>query len=310
MKFKILIFINFILAASITMAEEKMRIAIIDLQAKEVPNIIAVGVSNMIRSDLVDTGLFTVVERQQMSEILKEQEFQMTGCTDNKCAVEVGKLLSARKMVMGDITKIGGAYIITIRVVDVEKGVAEFSSKEKAASDSDLDKTASALTAKLIGRITGKTKSELLAGLEARTMSGYYLRSIIPGWGQLYADRNLEGGTFLGLFAAGCGFSGWAYYNLSARKKSYNDLPRGSSEFDGKYSDYRSAVNLFNISLYVLAGIYVAHWADAIFIAKPDFAKKDEKSALKEGPYLRLVFDGGTVSMPETRFGVTVGYRF
>ncbi|MFH0974706.1 MAG: CsgG/HfaB family protein [Spirochaetota bacterium] len=290
-------------------AEDKMRIAIVDLQGKGVSNIVAVGVSNIIRSSMVDTGLFTVIERGQMSEILKEQELQMTGCTDSACAVQIGKLLSAKKILLGDITKLRTAYIITIRVVDVEKGVAEFSSMEKALNEDALDKAASNLTMKLVGRITGKTQSQLLSGLETRTMGAYWRRCIIPGWGQFYADRDIEGYIFSLAFAADAIFAGWNYYNYQKKKKDYEDLPRGSAEFDSKYDKYESAVKMYNISLYVLAGIYVAHWIDAAFFARPDFGKK-ETAYIKEGPYMRFVLDNGQNTMPEMRMGMGFGYRF
>ena len=291
-------------------AQDKMRIAIVDLQPKNVSNIIAVGVSNMIRSQMVDTGLFNVIERAQISEILKEQEIQMTGCTDSACAVQIGKLLSARKILVGDITKIKTAYIITVRVVDVEKGVAEFSSMEKALNEDELDKASANLTTKLIGRITGKTQSQLLAGLETRTMTGYYVRSIVPGWGQFYADRNTEGLTFSGLFVASAGFTVWSYFNYNKKKKAYDDLTLGSSEFDSKYNDYKKAADMYNYALIAVGAVYVLHWVDVLFFAKPDFGKKDEGAYLKEGPYMHFVFNNGLNPVPEMNAQIGLGYRF
>lgn len=71
---------------------EKMQVAVLDLQPKGISKILAGAASDIIRSEMIKTGLFTVVERGQMNEIFKEQGFQMTGCTDQACAVQVGKV--------------------------------------------------------------------------------------------------------------------------------------------------------------------------------------------------------------------------
>ncbi len=309
-KYLPLILILFFLPAAGAFAGEKMRIAVIDLKPRKVANVVAVGITNIIRSDLVDTGLFNVVERNQMKEILKEQELQMTGCTDQACAVQVGKLLSARKILIGEITRLGKSYLVTVRIVDVERGVAEFSSREKARSDDDLDIAASRLARKLVGRITGKTESQLLAGLEKRTMSGYYMRSIIPGWGQLYADRNTEGYTFLGLFVAAVGFSGYAIYDYNGKKSDYEGLNRGSSEFDSKYDAYDKAATMVNYSLIALGAVYLLHWTDAIIFARPSYGA--EKTAAEPGAFMEICMDTrqDAYREPERRMVLRFGYRF
>jgi TolB-like protein len=308
-KYLPLTLILLILSTTGAFSEEKMRIAVIDLKAKKVPNVVAVGVTNIIRSDLVDTGLFNVVERNQMKEIMKEQELQMTGCTDQACAVEVGKLLSARKILIGEITKLGKSYLITTRIVDVERGVAEYSSREKANSDEMLDKAASSLARKLVGRITGKTESQIIAGLEKRSMSGYYMRSIVPGWGQLYADRNVEGYTFLGLFAAAVGFSAYAIYDYNGKKSDYEGLSRGSEDFDSKFDSYDKAANVVNYSLIALGVVYLAHWGDAVFFARPAYGGGD-KTAVRPGPFMDICMNSSSDERHERRMTFRVGYRF
>jgi curli biogenesis system outer membrane secretion channel CsgG len=118
----------------------KERIAVSDFTAKDIPLSIAMNVSELIRTELINTGRYTVIERSQMKEILKEQGFQQTGCTDVSCAVQMGKLLSAKKILVGSLMKMGTKYIITGRIVDVEKGVGERASKGNANSVDQLDR--------------------------------------------------------------------------------------------------------------------------------------------------------------------------
>ncbi|HPO44428.1 MAG TPA: CsgG/HfaB family protein [Spirochaetota bacterium] len=155
-------------------AAEKMQVAVLDLKPREVSKIVTGAVSDIIRSEMVKTGLFTVVERAQMNEILKEQGFQMTGCTDQACAVQVGKLLSARKILVGEINRVGKAFMITVRIVDVEKGVSEFAANEKAENEDVLDKAGAGITRKLAQNIVEGNKEYFV---ERKTRSGYYTRA-------------------------------------------------------------------------------------------------------------------------------------
>ncbi|MCP4129678.1 MAG: hypothetical protein GY754_01560 [bacterium] len=135
---------------------EKMRIAVIDFQAKDVSKNVALKVSELIRNEMVDVGKFTIIERAQMSAILGEHELAQSGCTDVSCAVEVGKLISARKILVGSVMQLGRKIIISGRIVDVEKGVAEFSTNQEAYSLDDLFRAVKEFTKKLALRIEGK----------------------------------------------------------------------------------------------------------------------------------------------------------
>ena len=118
--------------------QNKMRIAIMDFEARDISKKDAIKISELIRNEMINIGRFVIIERAQMGSILKEQGVQQTGCTDITCAVEVGKMLSAKKILVGTIMSLGGSIVITGRIVDVEKGVAEFSEKAIARKESDL----------------------------------------------------------------------------------------------------------------------------------------------------------------------------
>ena len=142
----------------------KMTIAVMDFQAKGIDTIVAQNVSELIRGEIINAGIFTVIERAQMGEILKEQGFQQSGCTDITCAVEIGKILSANKMLVGSVMKIGGSIIIAGRVVDVQSGVGEFSENQDCESEAKLLNAVKLFTEKLNARIQGKPISSPLPG--------------------------------------------------------------------------------------------------------------------------------------------------
>ncbi|MCH7497700.1 MAG: hypothetical protein IH971_07615 [Candidatus Marinimicrobia bacterium] len=80
------------------------------------------SLTDILRAELVKTGQVTLLERGQMQQILEEQNFQLTGCTSDECAVEIGRLLSVNTMVAGSIGKVGATFSIVVRIIDVQTG--------------------------------------------------------------------------------------------------------------------------------------------------------------------------------------------
>jgi hypothetical protein len=101
---------------------DRRNIAVLDLDAMGISPAEAQFLSDRLRTELFETGVFQVVEREKMQEILKEQGFQKTGCTSVECAVEIGQLLNVSEMVAGNIGKIEEVYSISLRIIKVETG--------------------------------------------------------------------------------------------------------------------------------------------------------------------------------------------
>ncbi|MEE9463963.1 MAG: CsgG/HfaB family protein, partial [Candidatus Neomarinimicrobiota bacterium] len=105
-----------------TLSGQSESLAILDLEGRGISTIEAASLTDRLRSELVRTGQVTVVERGQMEQVLAEQDFQITGCTSNDCAVEVGQLLGVTVMLAGSIGKVGSTFSIDLRTIDVETG--------------------------------------------------------------------------------------------------------------------------------------------------------------------------------------------
>lgn len=103
-------------------AQERQTLAVLDFDALGVSQPEAMVLTNRLRSYLVQIGLFRMIERGQMEQILKEQDFQDTGCTSDECAVEVGRLLGVELMLAGSVGKIGPIYSLDMRIINVETG--------------------------------------------------------------------------------------------------------------------------------------------------------------------------------------------
>ncbi len=78
-------------------------------------------ISDRLRSELFKTGKVTIMERDQMQEILKEQGFQQSGaCTDEACLVEMGQMLGVKHLVVGSLGKLGSMFMVNVRAIDVQ----------------------------------------------------------------------------------------------------------------------------------------------------------------------------------------------
>ena len=97
-------------------------IAVMDFGGHNVIASEAVALTDRFRYELGRTNRFSVMEREQMNLILKEQAFQQTGCVDQSCAVEAGQLIAVKKIITGTIAKVGGIYTVNVKLIDVATG--------------------------------------------------------------------------------------------------------------------------------------------------------------------------------------------
>ncbi|MDR0721914.1 MAG: CsgG/HfaB family protein [Treponema sp.] len=71
---------------------------------------------------LVDSGLFTMVDRQALDSIRSEQHFHLSGDVSDASAVSVGNMLGANMVITGSISRMGSAQRVTIKALDVKTG--------------------------------------------------------------------------------------------------------------------------------------------------------------------------------------------
>ncbi len=111
---------------------QQTALAVLDFDGYGISETEAIALSNRLRNELFRLDRFEIVDRGMMETILNEQDFQQLGCTSNDCLIEVGKMVGATQMVGGSISKVGGTFTVSARLVDVETG------KVLAVSDLDI----------------------------------------------------------------------------------------------------------------------------------------------------------------------------
>ncbi len=100
--------------------QEPITVGVIDLDVNNVDVGEARAVSERLRTWLGRTGVFQVIERNQMDTIMEELGFQYSGaCNTDECVVQVGQMLGATKMIAGSISMVGTLYSLQVRIVDI-----------------------------------------------------------------------------------------------------------------------------------------------------------------------------------------------
>jgi len=99
--------------------DRPLSIAILDLDANGITIEAAKTLTNKLTNEIVKSGRYEVLERNEITNILKEQGFQQTGCVSDKCAVEIGQVIGATHMIVGSVGQVGKTYLLTARIVDV-----------------------------------------------------------------------------------------------------------------------------------------------------------------------------------------------
>lgn len=104
---------------------DKPTLAVLNFEGFGISEPEAATLANRFRANLAQLGQYTIIERGVMEEILLEQDFSLTGCITDECAVTVGQLLGAQFMLAGSIGKVGSTWTVEMRIINVETGAIE-----------------------------------------------------------------------------------------------------------------------------------------------------------------------------------------
>jgi curli biogenesis system outer membrane secretion channel CsgG len=140
-------------------AEAKTRIAILQFQDNAGSGAPAAAITDMMTTEIFNTGLFTVVERSRLDAIGREQALGASGLVDTNTAVQVGRLLGVDALMTGSITEyksetgggvvplpFGGvavgshtAYVtLDVRVINAQTGEVTMVARERGAANQTM----------------------------------------------------------------------------------------------------------------------------------------------------------------------------
>ncbi len=81
------------------------------------------GIATMVATDLESVGIFNIVERERLKDIIEEQDLHYSGLVDKDTAVKIGRLAAARYLLTGSFVELRGELTIAAQIFSVEKGI-------------------------------------------------------------------------------------------------------------------------------------------------------------------------------------------
>jgi TolB-like protein len=221
-----------ILLLLFSFASAQETIAVIEFEAKGISQIEASALSDELEINLTNIGGYQVVERGQMENILQEQGLNQTGCISSECAVEVGKLLSVQKIVLGSISKVGSTFSVNAKIVDVESGeiIKSANYKHKGLIDDLLTEGMAEVVAQLTGKELQRTPVTMTQQFETP-------RSVAPSTGKVLFNI-IDGSALVGKINLSNATVWIANFQLEGNNKEA-ELPSGSYVYVAQKSGYK-----------------------------------------------------------------------
>lgn len=118
--------------------EKRADIAVFDLYTTfKSDNEAASIISDRIRTELIKTGIVSVLEENEMKELLSRQKFQYTdSCYSATCIADAGHLIGVDRVVYGSVAKVNDSFTVVLRLLNVPRGEIVYTIKENTEGDS------------------------------------------------------------------------------------------------------------------------------------------------------------------------------
>ena len=161
--------ITFLVIASLN---AQIAVSILDFNGEDVQDKSLRACYNQLEESLIESNRFTVIDKSQRDEILNEQKFQNSGMCDDACAVEIGQLVGAEFLMLGEVIGFGDLYQVNIKIINIEKGdVAEKVTSQIEGGMSDLLSGMEDASQEIVRRIASGSVPQPFMGQSGQMMS-------------------------------------------------------------------------------------------------------------------------------------------
>jgi hypothetical protein len=103
-----------------TPVKGRTQLAVYDLDSEKHLKIVAIILSEALREELFRMGKFILVNRENMNQVLQEVKLGQTGLIDEKQAIQAGKVLAVKQIILGRLASIGKSSLIQAKRIDTE----------------------------------------------------------------------------------------------------------------------------------------------------------------------------------------------
>jgi TolB-like protein/TM2 domain-containing membrane protein YozV len=184
--------------------DQKPRIAILPFEPMETPEgKMGKGVSEFLVEEFSKNPSVELVERQLYWKVQQELLLSQSGITDEKIAISAGKALSAQYIITGTVQNAPSGNQVNVRMIETE------TSRIVAATNVGLE-------TKYLNEF-----ARVFLGERSKATASLFRSMVVPGWGQIYADKNIRGAISLGLFLTGGAVTGALFFKTAQYSEDY-----------------------------------------------------------------------------------------
>ncbi len=248
----------------------------------------------------IGTPGITIVDRQNIANLMEEMNFSNSQMVDQNTALTLGRMVSASYIITGAITQNQHIRTVSAKMVETETSTIVGAAYAKFRSEEASDFYATAL------------------GEQLKPSSAMFRSMILPGWGQFYTDHPGHGVTFATLFAGTAGVTIWSaldYRDKSEIVDTYEEqgvhpvpnagetteefLARKAAILNSATDEMNSASDRTNMLLIGLGGVWATNVINALILGKIESNKI-------ESTYFSL--DVKENSEPTYQMGLTLNF--
>ena len=120
---------------------KETSLAVLDFYVGEnIPRDASWVLADATRQAVQVSHAFTLITREDMKELLEEEDLTATlRCDEKECLVDYGKKLKAQFLLHGKVAQIEGAWRLTLRVLNVSSGREEAIQRTRGATLDELE---------------------------------------------------------------------------------------------------------------------------------------------------------------------------
>jgi len=117
---------------------KRTRVAVLDLAGKgKVEAWVGEVLADTVRSGLLRTSRFELVDRNNLEKVIREQELAVSDMVDESTTVELGKLTGAEALVTGSVARLGKTWAVHLTLTNVSTGKVDAAGRESCPCEED-----------------------------------------------------------------------------------------------------------------------------------------------------------------------------
>jgi TolB-like protein len=137
-----------------------ITISVLDLESNGAPEPLGKLAADNLREALFRQKLYRLIEQERVRQALQKAGHSAAEIDSQKAAA-MGLVLSSDKVVIGRVSKVGNAFEVSARIVDVKSGEIMATASEKFGSEHDMSAACDKIAARFKGEIESERESEM-----------------------------------------------------------------------------------------------------------------------------------------------------